>query len=247
MSYEFLMDDCENCICSQVREGVFSVESFSDIPAYVLSRLNLTAEKSSCSGNGTESCPNSQSGTTSELSTVGHGGEKSMLYVEDSRARTLAMPEKEQESMASAADSGAKWPESSVKLDRASRSWKIHRHSLFGDWVSSFETWPKWGMMLGGECFPLPMLEHCTYEKGYGYWPTPTKSDHHGASMATVEGRMNTLKNFLHFHFADKTHRTTCPNPDVSERLMQWPIGWTELSPLGMDKFQEWLSSHGKP
>ena len=34
-------------------------------------------------------------------------------------------------------------------------------------------------------------------------------------------------------------------NPDWVEWLMGWPIGWTDLKPLGMDKFQQWLHLHG--
>ena len=34
--------------------------------------------------------------------------------------------------------------------------------------------------------------------------------------------------------------------PKFSEWLMGWPIGWTDLKPLGMDKFQQWLRLHGE-
>jgi len=34
-------------------------------------------------------------------------------------------------------------------------------------------------------------------------------------------------------------------NPDWVEWLMGWPIGWSALEPLGMDKFHEWLRLHG--
>jgi hypothetical protein len=34
-------------------------------------------------------------------------------------------------------------------------------------------------------------------------------------------------------------------NPDWVEWLMGWPIGWTALQPLGMDKFLEWQQQHG--
>ena len=35
-------------------------------------------------------------------------------------------------------------------------------------------------------------------------------------------------------------------NPSWVEWLMGWPIEWTDLKPLGMDKFHKWLASHGK-
>lgn len=34
-------------------------------------------------------------------------------------------------------------------------------------------------------------------------------------------------------------------NPDWVEWLMGWPIGWTDLEPLAMDKFRQWLEQHG--
>jgi hypothetical protein len=34
-------------------------------------------------------------------------------------------------------------------------------------------------------------------------------------------------------------------NPTWVEWLMGWPLGWTSLEPLEMDKFQQWLHSHG--
>ena len=35
------------------------------------------------------------------------------------------------------------------------------------------------------------------------------------------------------------------PTPEIHEWLMDWPIGWTELSPLETDKWQSWLRLHG--
>ena len=34
-------------------------------------------------------------------------------------------------------------------------------------------------------------------------------------------------------------------NPMWVEWLMGWPLGWTDLKPLGMDKFQQWQQLHG--
>jgi hypothetical protein len=35
-------------------------------------------------------------------------------------------------------------------------------------------------------------------------------------------------------------------NPNWVEWLMGWPIGFTDLKPLVMDKFQKWQQQHGK-
>ena len=34
-------------------------------------------------------------------------------------------------------------------------------------------------------------------------------------------------------------------NPEWVEWLMGWPMGWTELRPLEMDRFHEWSRWHG--
>ena len=34
-------------------------------------------------------------------------------------------------------------------------------------------------------------------------------------------------------------------NPPWVAWLMAWPIGWTDLKPLAMDKWQAWCRSHG--
>ena len=34
-------------------------------------------------------------------------------------------------------------------------------------------------------------------------------------------------------------------NPSFAELVMMWPMEWTDLRPLGMDKFREWLRQHG--
>jgi len=35
-------------------------------------------------------------------------------------------------------------------------------------------------------------------------------------------------------------------NPTWVEWLMGWPLGWTDLKPLAMDKFRQWQRSHGR-
>jgi hypothetical protein len=35
-------------------------------------------------------------------------------------------------------------------------------------------------------------------------------------------------------------------NPEWVEWLMGWPIGWTDLKPLEMDRYRQWLQQHSK-
>jgi hypothetical protein len=34
-------------------------------------------------------------------------------------------------------------------------------------------------------------------------------------------------------------------NPSFAELTMMWPLGWTDLKPLGTDKYREWQQQHG--
>jgi len=133
------------------------VASFSDIPASVLSRLNLTASKSCSPDKGTESCQSSPSGTTSKHLTVDLGGDSLMSSAEDSLAKTSAVPAEARGLKASDLDCGPNTQGSLAKYDPNTSSWKTRQSSLLGGLESYSETWPRWGMIWSGEFFPLPM------------------------------------------------------------------------------------------
>jgi len=147
MSYTFLLDAGEESWA----------DSFSAIPASVLSRLNLTAEKSCYNDNGTESCQGSLFGMTCEPSTELYGKEILTLWQEGSLARTSVLPGIAQDLKEPKADSGNTWLESFAKFNPVSCSWKIRQLSLFEDLEPFLEIWPKWGSMRNGECWELPM------------------------------------------------------------------------------------------
>jgi hypothetical protein len=68
---------------------------------------------------------------------------------------------------------GEKWRGSWAKLDRVSSSWKTAQCSLVGDLEPFSQTWPRSGLMLDGECFPLPNAEPLMSANASGFWPTP--------------------------------------------------------------------------
>src|ERR1017187_5948273 len=113
MSYTYLLAQGEES----------SAASFSDIPVSVLSRLNLTAEKSSCNANATESCHDSLFGMMSEPSTANHGKDSLTLCAEGSPVRTSVQQEHESELTVIAAACGERCPESLAKYDPATHSW----------------------------------------------------------------------------------------------------------------------------
>ena len=274
MSYTYLLEQGEES----------SAASFSDIPAFVLSRLNPIPGRCCSSGSATESCPVSQFGTILPPSTGDHGADSWTWSVAGSLVRISAQQERVQDSAGSVLDCGPKWPGSFAKWDRNSCSWKTRQYSLLGGLESFLETWPKWGMMCHGECWERPTLGHRTkgtesgspalfatpaanmqgemmparakelgwewmgtyYRKPKGVkantslthqvhaWPTPT------ASVGGVEPEGKTGRKLV-------TQVGGSLNPAWVEWLMGWPLGWTDLKPLEMAKFQQWLHSHGEP
>ncbi len=245
-----------------------SAGCFSDIPAYVLSRLNLTPEKPSYKDSGTECCQNSQSGMTSKPLTEILGEGLSMSSAAASHARISVLLVKGQELMAPDPGFGQNLPESLAKYDPDSHSWKTHQHSLLGGLAEFSGPWPRWGTMRSGELFPLltPVLR--TYVKESGFWHTPIASDW-GQRRISVNSRgepklaMQALlfpsgnppcleKQREFVKQARKQIASTSSinhggrlNPDWTEWLMGWPTGWTGADPLGMGKFQQWQLLHG--
>ena len=212
----------------------------------------------------TESYIDSLSGTTLPHSTDIPGAEKSMSSAVDSPVRTSAAPGNVQALLDLEAAYGERWHASLAKFDHDSSSWKTHQCSLLGDWEPFSETWPRWGMMQNGECSERAMPEHPTSEIESGSWPTPTVCGNYnrkGASATSGDGLATAVKMWPTPTCQDaknngapsQTNRNTKPlnaevggalNPNWVEWLMGWPIGWTDLKPLEMDKFQQWLRSH---
>ncbi len=167
MSYTYLQEQGEES----------SVDNFQDIPAYVLSRLNLTQNKSCCNGSETESCHGSQSGMISEHSMEHLGKEELTSFAEDFLAKTFPQLEKELESRANALGFGERWPGWLAKYDQDLSLWKTPQCSLLEDYIEFSETWPKWGMMRDGVCWELTTQVLRTEGRESGYWPTPRSRD----------------------------------------------------------------------
>ena len=83
-------------------------------------------------------------------------------------------------------------------------------------------------------------------------WPTP-RAYESTESMKTIlarrektgQGHVN-LTAVVKSHGGKKIPQKAQLNPSWVEWLMGWPIGWTDLKPLAMDRFRQWLNSHGK-
>src|SRR5574343_368116 len=141
MSYTFL----------QEQGAESSAACFSDIPASVLLRLNLTAAKCSCNDSVTDACPGSPSGMTLRRSTGDRGPGSLTWYAVDSPVRTYLPPEKDKASVVNALYCGPSSPGSLAKFNPALYGWKTRQCSLFGGLEWFAETWPRWGMTRNGE------------------------------------------------------------------------------------------------
>src|ERR1019366_9845411 len=122
MSYTYLLESGE----------VSSAECFSDIPQYVLSKLNLIAGKFYCNGRWMASCPPSRSGTILKHSTGSLGVGLQSVSAEASHARTYPWPVvPERVSKEKRADYGKKCFGWFAKFIQDTSSWKIAQQSLF--------------------------------------------------------------------------------------------------------------------
>ncbi len=170
----------------------------------------------------------SQFGMTFEPLTDDLGGELLTWYLEGFRAkRSVQQPEESILPRISGQECGALLPKSSrvrplpkmFKDNQLSRPEKI---SL--KWVTK----PK----------HLPLARQTwvvtTFGKDFGYLHTPTTMANFAApSMQKHKACKNFLKAFGR------------PTPANFEYLMNWPLGWTDLKPLEMDKFLQWRQQHG--
>lgn len=237
---------CENYICLPELGGVSLEESSLVIQPSAPSKSSHTAKKCLEPAKETESYQNSQSSETSKNSTVNLGAEKLTSLREDSLAKTSRQQiQTGKESKGPGLDSGKKWPESFVKLDRNSHSWKTHQQSLFEDWEPFFLTWPQWGCMHDGECWELETSELGIGVPGFGCWlPTPVATEHKGSSRARFLGSPEYRGSKMSEGLRTCKNDPIYLHPNFAEHTMGWPIMWTELEPLEMVKFQRWQQQH---
>ena len=186
----------------------------------------------------------SRYGPTCRLLTASYGEELLTSFRAAFRAKTSAQQERAQESKAQDQDSGQKCFGLFAMFDPDSSSWKTPQCSLFEDSEKSSVTWPRWGMMQNGACWERTTWEPLTGEKGSGYWPTPCAVMSKGSSPASLtrkNGRDRSNDRLDHAVMAQDGGQL---NPDWTEWLMGWPIGWTASEPLAMDKFRQWQQQH---
>lgn len=186
----------------------------------------------------------SQFGLTCAVLTEDLGRELLMLFLAAFRAKTSAAPARAQDSTANALASGAKWPGSLAKFDRDSFLWRTPQCSLFEDLEPCLETWPRWGLMHGGECWELPPLAHRTEESESGLLPTLTLiSCEHPGRFKRKEGQQTCIS--MELAKRDKWEAGGKYSPNHAAWFMAWPEWWTDLGHSATDKYRLWRQRHG--
>ncbi len=259
MSWHFLQEQ---------EEASWEESSLDGAPSALL-KLIPSAEKSCSHDNETGASNGSPSGMTLRRLT-GPDGEVTLMWFQgDSPVRTYHQREKVRVSRGSGQACGPKWPGSWARYSPSLYSWRTRRCSLFEDFIEFLGTWPRWGMMQDGECWVRVMLGLPTCENVFGLLPTPNhiaminmwasaeykvqlplRFDCHtyGERESGAKVGSNLSWTVAEWHLRNGGQRDTelILDPCLYEMMMDWPMGWTDLDAVEMDKFQQWLDSHGK-
>jgi hypothetical protein len=174
------------------------------------------------------------------------GKELLMSYREDSLAKICRLREKEQDLTEQDQDFGEKWHGWLAKYDPDLSLWKTAQCSLITDSEECLEIYPTSGLMRNGQLWEQTRLALNTIEPEYGLLPTPTARDFNGHTITKKrpKGFNKVLPNVFKLEF--QLHGQCYPHPTFSEEVMLWPVGWTDLKPLEMDKSHCVQQQHGE-
>lgn len=183
------------------------------------------------------------------------GAELLTWFVADSLARTYQSPETGPDWTAKGQGYGQKWLGLLGKYDPNTHSLKTAQLSLLEDLTEFSPTLPRWGLMLDGELYQQPIQELLTEENESGFWPTPCKTDSMiGWSETVTKNRETTgfrpsgARIGYQLNYVRKTQpyvmKDGLYHPNLSEWLLGWPMGQTDLQPLETARFQEWQQQH---
>ena len=80
-------------------------------------------------------------------------------------------------------------------------------------------------------------------------WPTPAARDYrnqHADGSDAFKKRQEHPRGVNLVEEMQRMGHIGQLNPTWVEWLMGWPLGWTDLKPLEMDKFRQWCEQHGR-
>ena len=172
--------------CSQGLAAEFLQAGCLDIESYVLWKKIRTAERSSFGDKNTKKSKPSLYGTISTLSmgNLGMASSMSLLLASHVKDSALLVSGKANKTLGI---SGQRPSGPYQKSNLEQSSLRMFPESKDTHQRLS-QTLPIWGMIQGGELFPLEKPGLHTYEKGGGLWPTPTSSERSGINPKTGRG-----------------------------------------------------------
>ena len=177
-----------------------------------------------------------------------------MFYVGDFPAKTSQQQGKELGLQESVRAFGSNLKESLKRCGLSLSSSKTPRCLELEGLSSSSKDLPAWGMMQNGVSWELGTSARLIKETECGSkpWPTPATRDYKGGHSPNAltrkdgKSRMDVLPNVAAYRGLttqqmselkqDSSERAQNLNPNWTEWLMGWPIGWTDLKPLEMDR-----------
>jgi hypothetical protein len=208
----------------------------------------------------------SRFGLTCALLTESRGAELLTWFLAGFRAKTSALPDQAKGLAESVQGFGSRCLGLFAKFDHDLCLWRTPQRSFLADLELYSETWPRWGLMLNGECWEQTTWEHVTNVTASGLLPTPTvhgnnnapkQGTKRGTGLATAVRMFPTATATAHKGWSKNHNRADTDdridytiereaalngqtgrlNPTWVEWLMGWPLGWTELKPLAMGKY----------
>ena len=181
----------------------------------------------------------SRFGLTCAVLTEDHGEALLTWFRADSHVRTYPLLETVQGLPESALAYGEKWHELSVRYCLDSSSWKTHRCLWEEALPWSSVTLPSWGMIRNGYLYQHPTAARPISVIASGLLPTPsgcTSGKNH------VAGRLDEWGGSGNPFRGTEIASVRCAS--FEEWMMGWPMGWSALTPLEMDKFHLWQRQH---
>jgi hypothetical protein len=185
----------------------------------------------------------SRYGMTYKPLTASRGEELLTLFLEGFHAKTSAQQGEVMDLMEKDQECGEKWRGWLAKYDHNTSLWRTAQCSLLEDLNESLETLPRWGMTVNGLLWEQPTLERRIKGTESGLWATPTRCDYKGTTgTANFQSRKKQFNDLT----GGMVTGTIYPNPITYEVMMGWPLGWTDLKPLVMDKSHSVQQVHGE-
>jgi hypothetical protein len=215
-------------------------ENFSDGEQSVQSSGNSTPQAYCAPDKMTAFSRLSRFGMTYKPLTASRGEELLTLYLAGFPVRTSQLRGGGGGSTENEAECGEKWHGLLARYDQDTHLWRTVQCSLLEDLNESLQTLPQWGMTVGGELYLLPTLVQTIDAKESGFthvWGTPKAQDSRHALRDRGKGNLGEQVSGL--------HNGGKLNPTWTEWLMGWPLEWTDLKPLGTDKYPCAQQQHG--